>query len=153
MWLTSFPWYSWFFILLAILSRLALKFMRVTSSGICWNLRRCIAVTSQSPCLSVEINALRLSIMAGPWPACKFRYNGVLFSLKTAYLFSLQTAWKISLLNFQNFAQNGVKKSSFNFSRFRSKRREKFPFLIFNFSLQTACLFSPPNWVIFSLIL
>ena len=23
---------------------------------------------------------------------CKFRYNGVLFSLKTAYLFSLQTA-------------------------------------------------------------
>ena len=34
MWLTPFPMYSWFFIWLAILSRLALKSMGVTSAGI-----------------------------------------------------------------------------------------------------------------------
>lgn len=37
-------------------------------------------------------NTLKEGFLYEDCQVCKFRYNGVLFSLKTAYLFSLQTA-------------------------------------------------------------
>ena len=45
------------------------------------------------PPFSIPQTNLATSIQTFTYlPPCKFRYNGVLFSLKTAYLFSLQTA-------------------------------------------------------------